>query len=83
MRFQLMSDWPVEAWCVPVGTILDCEIAETGEIVRAPLWNGNALPLPIPMNAMALDQDAADGLSRSYPQHLYLLHCVPGCENPR
>jgi hypothetical protein len=65
MRFELLEPWPVGQFLVPAGTIIDG---------KAPQWRGMALPLPMPMDAKALDQDAADHLSMAYPFHLHLLH---------
>jgi hypothetical protein len=69
MHFRLQGDWPVGQWCVPAGTFIDG---------NDPKWNGIALPLPMPMNAIALDQEAADVLADWYPHHLHRLHCADG-----
>ncbi len=59
MKFQLMGDWPVSGGsvCVPAGTEIDG---------NDPLWRGMALPLPMPLNARALDQEAYDAMVAWY-----------------
>jgi hypothetical protein len=73
MRFFLMEPWPVGQFLIPAGTEIDG---------NAPQWNGVALPLPMPMNAKALDQEAYDHLVESYSptndNFLHLLHFAPG-----
>jgi len=69
MIFQLGGDWPCGQHCVPAGTFLDG---------NDPRWLGISLPLPMPMNAIALDQEAADALARWYPDHRYLLRAAEG-----
>jgi hypothetical protein len=52
MRFQLTSDWVAfhDLAPIPTGSIL--------EGVR-PVWFGRELPLPLPIEAQALDSEAA------------------------
>ena len=45
MRWQLAGDWPVGPTLIPAGTVLDG--ATPG------------IPLPMPINAIALDEEAA------------------------
>ena len=52
------------------------------EVIEAPRWNGIALPLPMPMQSLALDQEAADWLARWYPRHLHLLRAADGIVIP-
>jgi hypothetical protein len=65
MRFQLMGDWPASQFLIPAGTIING---------NSPEWAG----VPMPMNAKALDQEAADYLTTTYPHHLHELHCAAG-----
>jgi hypothetical protein len=60
---------------VPIGDTVEGTTDVDGNLVRL-TWNGAVLPLAspaLPLNAMALDQPAADILSRSFPEFLYLL----------
>jgi len=61
MRWQLAGDWPVGPVLIPTGTVLSGVAGPDGELVEAPKWNNGsiALPMPMPINAMALDQEAA------------------------
>jgi hypothetical protein len=59
MKFRLVGDWPVTSFCVPAGTELDGE---------APTWGGQPLPLPMPVNALALDEEAALQMAMSYEE---------------
>jgi hypothetical protein len=60
MRFELHGNWPIHggATLVPTGTILEG---------LPPRWNGHVLPLPLPLDAMALDDEAATKLRSWYP----------------
>jgi hypothetical protein len=56
-------------------------VGRDGEIVEAPKWNGIELPLPIPLNAMALDEDAALMMLTWYPEEQWhRLHFAPGID---
>ena len=80
MKFQLAGDWPVGSVCIPAGTILSA-VARDGEIVEAPTWNGVALPLPMPINAAALDEEAALMMLEWYEDHMWCrLHFGPGID---
>jgi hypothetical protein len=60
---------------VPVGDVIEGITDRSGALVSL-TWNGATLPLAspaVPMNAMALDQPAADVLSTQFPEQLYLL----------
>lgn len=76
MMFELLGAWPISnpSTCVPAGTLIDG---------NDPNWNGTPLPIPLPMNAKALDQDAADALGRWYPHHFHLLHTANGIKPKR
>jgi len=60
MRWQLGGDWPVGPCLVPVGTVLS-GVARDGELVEAPTnpFDGTPLPMPMPLKAIALDDEAA------------------------
>jgi hypothetical protein len=68
--------WPVSALCIlPIGETIEGTTNVNGNLVRL-TWNGATLPLAspaLPLNAMALDQAAADILSTQFPELLYLL----------
>jgi hypothetical protein len=60
---------------VPIGEVIEGTTDGMGNLVSL-TWNGTALPVAspaLPLNACALDQDAADVLSRSFPEFLFLL----------
>ena len=71
MRFSLDSPWPNGAYLIPTGTIITVEDG----VAR---WTNGVLPLPMPMTARALDQEAADHLSIAYPFNLPDLRCAGG-----
>ena len=68
MMFQLLGDWPVNggAMLVPAGTVIeweaDAERARLAELPSTPQWRGQTLPLPMPLNARCLDQEAFDAM---------------------
>jgi hypothetical protein len=73
MRWQLAGDWPIGQFSIPAGTVLSSGAGE------APIWNGVALPMPPPLNAVALDEDAALLMLQWYePHEWYRLHFGPG-----
>jgi hypothetical protein len=53
--------------CIPAGTELN-----------APTWNGIALPLPMPINAMALDEDVALMMLKWYEDYLWQARSAVG-----
>jgi hypothetical protein len=68
MRFVLMGDWPCHggALCVPAGTTIEWD-PDAGAAPRAgPQWQGAQLPLPMPLNAKCLDQEAYDQMAAWY-----------------
>ena len=74
MRWMLAGDWPVGQWCIPTGTVLT-GVARDGKLVEPPTWNGITLPMPMPLNAIALDEDAALMMLKWFDQDLwYRLH---------
>jgi hypothetical protein len=52
MRWQLKGDWPVGPMLIPAGSV----ISDDGDPATIPLAG---VPTPLPINAMALDDDAA------------------------
>jgi hypothetical protein len=79
MRWQLAGDWPVGQFCIPAGTVLSSGAGE------APIWNGIALPMPPPINAVALDEDAALQMCLWYEESATIggwhhLHFAPGID---
>jgi hypothetical protein len=73
MRWQLAGDWPIGQFCIPAGTVLSSGAGE------APIWNGVALPMPMPINSAALDEEAALLMLQWYEPHdWYRLHFGPG-----
>ena len=68
-RWRLIGPWPVGAWLIPSGTVLDSADMR---------WSGMALPTLPPINARALDQEAYDILARVYSGQLGQLQYVEG-----
>jgi len=66
MRWMLQGDWPVGPAVIPAGTMLTGIVGPDGELVVSP----NS-PLPPPLNATALDTDAATAMLRWYPEELW------------
>jgi hypothetical protein len=69
MRWQLAGDWPVGGALIPAGTITD----------------GTGLPMPMPINAVALDVDAALQMAMWYNEEdtingWHHLHFAPGID---
>jgi len=54
MRWMLQGDWPVGPAVIPAGTMLTGVVGPDGELVVSP-----PLTVPLPINAMALDDEAA------------------------
>ena len=80
MRWQLGGDWPVGPCLVPVGTVLS-GVARDGELVEAPKWNEAPLPMPMPLNAVALDEDAALMMLKWYePEHWHRILFGPNID---
>jgi hypothetical protein len=53
MKWQLGGDWPVGQFSIPADTVLTSVSGEP------PHWNGITLTMPMPINAIALDNEAA------------------------
>jgi hypothetical protein len=54
MKWQLAGDWPVGPAVIPAGTVLTGVVGPDGKLVVSP-----PLTVPLPINAMALDDEAA------------------------
>jgi hypothetical protein len=68
MKYQLANHgWPIGDKVIPVGTIIDDRAEDD--------WSRLARGRTLPMNAVPLDQEAADALIRAYPydQHVIQL----------
>jgi hypothetical protein len=77
MRWTIIDNpWPVSPLHhVPVGDVIEAITDKWGKLVGFS-WNGAPLPVAstaLPLNAMAMDQEAADILSLQFPEFLYLL----------
>ena len=80
MKWQIGGDWPVGPHLIPVGTILS-GVARDGELVEAPIWNGIALPMPMPINSTPLDEDAALMMLKWYePEHWHRIVFGPNID---
>ncbi|MGY4227605.1 hypothetical protein ACVMIH_004966 [Bradyrhizobium sp. USDA 4503] len=83
MRFMLLGDWPCNggSLLVPAGTVIewidDPEAARIAGVPTYPQWQGTRLPLPMPLNAKAMDQAAYDQMVRWIePQSDQLLRTI-------
>jgi len=70
MRWMLNGDWPVGAAIIPAGTIID---------------DATGLPMPPPINAVALDDDAALAMAMAYDESATIggwheIHFGPGID---
>ena len=76
MKWQLAGDWPVGPAVIPAGTLLTGVVGPDGELAEAPKWNGITLPIPMPLNAVALDEEAALMMLKWYEDYhgLHLWH---------
>ena len=52
MQWMLAGPWPVGAAVIPAGTILSAVVGADGKLAAS-------VPLPMPINAVALDDEAA------------------------
>ena len=59
MKWQLAGDWPVKSVVIPTGTVLAGVAGPDGPLAEPPSWHGQPLPMPMPLNATALDEEAA------------------------
>jgi hypothetical protein len=68
MKWQLgPQGWPVGQFCIPPSTIVSG---------NPPTWNGIVLPTP-PMDAVALDDEAAAAMRAWYHEHRHRLQFGP------
>jgi hypothetical protein len=75
MKFQIGGQgWPVQggARLIPAGTIVGDGGIPTSE-----------LPMPMPIDAVALDDEAAAAMKAWYPDQLYRLHFGPDVGAPK
>jgi hypothetical protein len=66
---------------LPIGTELIAELNLSGRIIDGIVRtaNGQAVPTPLPISVMALDQAACDFLAEWYgPELLFRIHAVEG-----
>jgi hypothetical protein len=69
MRWQLLGPWPHGAVCIPAGTEIIAEPDGTAS------YNHMRLTLPMPIDAKAMDDEAAALMRSWYPdQHYRLLY---------
>jgi hypothetical protein len=68
MKWQLSGIWPVDrGLCVPGDTVLTSVSGEP------PTWNGLTLSWPMPLNAIALDDEAAQMMLQWWPEQRHQL----------
>jgi hypothetical protein len=63
---------------IPAGTILSGLAGRDGEVREAPMWGSQIVPIPIPINARALDEESAWLMLRWYPEQWDRLAFGPG-----
>ena len=76
MKWQLLGHWPVGQWLVPAGTIITDDLH----------WGATGIkfPVPLPINARALNQSAYDQLCKWYgPDQWHLLSYDPHHVQPK
>lgn len=69
MIFQMLSDFPVNggALVIPAGATLEASLSNPEF-----RWNGSKVSVePLPLTAMAMDQDAYDAMCGWYEEHLW------------
>jgi hypothetical protein len=76
MRWMLAGPWPVGPTLIPGGTVIDSE------------GNGVTLPMPPPINAVALDEEAALAMAMAYDETntiggWHQLHFAPGIDRAK
>ena len=76
MRWQLRgAGWPVgHPHCpqsIPAGTILSGVAGPDGELAEPPTWHGQTLPMPMPLDAGALDEESALQMCMWFDQELW------------
>ena len=83
MKWQLAGDWQVGAAVIPAGTVLTGVVGPVGKLVVSP-----PLTAPLPLNAMALDEDAALQMAMWYEETdsiggWHQLHFAPGIDRDK
>jgi hypothetical protein len=80
MKWQLLGDWAAgsgAAQHIPVGSVIEGRTDKNGALVSIH-WQGQEFAPALPLEAMALDQGAADQLARQHPEFLHLLRAAEG-----
>jgi hypothetical protein len=77
---MLQGDWPVGPAVIPAGTVLTGVLSADGELVVSP-----PLTAPLPLNAVALDEEAALQMCMWYEEtatigRWHQLHFAPGID---
>jgi hypothetical protein len=81
-RWQLMGDWPHGSIAIPAGTTIDGTTGDDGKITAT--YNHMPLTLPMPIDAKAMDDEAAALMKQWYtPEHHYRLHYGPDVGKPQ
>ena len=83
MKWQLAGDWPVGPAVIPAGTVLTGVVGPDGELVVSP-----PLTAPLPLNAVALDEEAALQMAMWYEESATIggwhhLHFAPGIDRDK
>ena len=71
MRWQLLGGWPHGAVCIPASTEISGVVGPAGEVTAT--YNHMALRLPMPIDAKAMDDEAAALMRQWYPDQHYRL----------
>jgi hypothetical protein len=80
MKWMLAGDWPVGPAVIPAGTVLTGVAGPDGKLVVSP-----PLTAPLPLNAVALDEEAALQMCMWYEESASIggwhqLHFAPGID---
>jgi hypothetical protein len=79
MRWKLLTDWAASSAAgghIPAGEIIEGVKDKSGRLARL-LWNRHYFDTALPLEALALDQAAADELARQHPDWLHRLSALP------
>jgi hypothetical protein len=80
MSWRINGDWNCGSLSIPSGTVLHgpCHMV-TRELDGPIVWEGRTVTLPLPLNVIALDDDAATMMQVWHPSYLHhALLCAPG-----
>jgi hypothetical protein len=80
MKWQLLTDWSAGSGAgqhIPVGSVIE-GVTDRNGTLTAIRWQGQEFPPALPLEAMALDQAAADQLAKQHPNYLHLLRAAEG-----